>query len=187
MLLWQTQQQAYSADTAMTLNLLFEPCQFNDANHHYVLRYITALSLRFNRVKSIFIQTISEMRMFSIEGKEDSPSVLIDEGRNLLEISGNSTLKDTHWFYGNVLKWMIAFNSGVGKTSTVNIRLKRINESSLRWIALILQKVSLNVPASSLEINWYIDGKSPRLLASGQMLQSQTTYRVNFVSHQGDC
>jgi hypothetical protein len=126
------------------------------------------------------------MRSFSIEGKEDSPSVLIDEGKNLLEISGNSTLKETHWFYGNVLKWMIAFNSGKGKTATVNIRLKRINESSLQWIALIFQKVSQIVPDLSLEINWFIEGKSPRILACGQKLQNRTSYRVNFVSHQGD-
>jgi hypothetical protein len=127
------------------------------------------------------------MRMFSIEGKEDSPSVVIDESKNLIEISGNSTMKDTYWFYGNVLKWVIALNSGIPKTTTINIRLKRINESSLQWITLIMQKISDTIPASSLEINWYIDGKSPRLLASGQFLRSRTSYRVNFLLHQGNC
>jgi hypothetical protein len=46
----------------------------------------------------------SGMRTFSIEGRKDSPSIFIDESSNLVEISGNSTLKETNWFYTNVLK-----------------------------------------------------------------------------------
>ncbi len=127
------------------------------------------------------------MRIFSIEGKDDSPDILIDEGKNLLEISGNSTLKDTHWFYGNVLNWMLAFNSGDYKTSTINIKLKRINESSLQWIEHILQKLANTIPTSDIQINWFIDAKSPRLLTSGQLLQSRTIFKVNLISHQGEC
>ncbi len=127
------------------------------------------------------------MRLFSIEGKDDSPDILIDEGRNLLEISGNSTLKDTQWFYGNVLNWILAFNKGERRTSTINIKLKRINDSSVHWIAILLQKLANIIPTSDIQINWFIYADSPRLLTSGQMLQSRTTYRVNLVSHQGDC
>jgi hypothetical protein len=127
------------------------------------------------------------MRIFSIEARDDSPEVLIDEAKSLMEICGNSTLRDTNWFYSNLMRWMIAFNRGTSRTTTVNIRLRRINESSLKWIMLIFNKLASDTSNSSIEINWFIDADSPRLLSLGMMLQRETTYRVNLVSHQGTC
>lgn len=127
------------------------------------------------------------MRIFSIEQKDNSPYVLIDEAKSLLEITGNSTLHDTHWFYGNLLNWMVAFNRGPLKTQTVNIRLTRINESSLQGIALMFKKLAGNIAASAIEINWYTDGTNSRLASSGKILQREIAFRVNLISHGGEC
>ena len=123
------------------------------------------------------------MRTFTIEGKADSPDVFMDEAKKLIEIRGNSTLKETNWFYNNLLKWMIAFNMGNTNTCTVNIRLKRINDSSAKWLAVVFNKLRLFVPEKELEINWYLNSRSPRILASGLMLQTRTAYRVNMLSN----
>lgn len=120
------------------------------------------------------------MRTFAIEGNGESPEVFLDEKRMLFEISGNSTLKDTNWFYGNLLKWMIAFNSGDSKTRTVNIRLKRMNDSSAKWLTHILRKLIYFVPESSIEINWYGSG-SRKLTERAKLLEQQTGYRVNML------
>lgn len=122
------------------------------------------------------------MRTFSIEGKADSPDVFIDEAKKLIEISGNSTLKETNWFYSNLLKWMIALNSGESSSFTVNIRLRRINDSSAKWLVVIFKKLTQFVPPGGIEINWYTNSKSPRILASGLMLQNQKEYQVNMLS-----
>ena len=127
------------------------------------------------------------MRIFSIEGKDNSPYVLIDEAKSLLEISGNSTLRDTQWFYGNLLNWMIAFNRGHMKIQTVNIRLNRINESSLQGIARMFKRLAGNISELAIEINWYTDGKNSRLDSSGKVLQREIGFRVNLVSHWGEC
>ena len=121
------------------------------------------------------------MRTFAIEGNAEAPEVFLDEGNNLFEISGNSTLKDTNWFYSNLLKWMIAFNSGDSKTRTVNIRLQRINDSSAKWLTHILRKLIYFVPESSIEINWYTNSKSRKLLERARILEEQTGYRVNML------
>lgn len=123
------------------------------------------------------------MRTYAIEGSIESPNVILDEAKRLLEISGNSTLKDTNWFYSNLLKWMIAFNSGNSRTETVNIRLQRINDSSARWLTHILSKLIYFVPEPSIEINWYTNEKgSRRITESARMLQEQTGYRVNLLT-----
>ena len=41
------------------------------------------------------------MRTFSIEAGKNSPYVYLDESRKLVEINGNSTLRDAHWYLHN--------------------------------------------------------------------------------------
>jgi hypothetical protein len=122
------------------------------------------------------------MRTFAIEGNHESPEVFLDEKKMLLEITGNSTLKDTNWFYSNLLKWMIAFNMGESKTRTVNIKLQRINDSSAKWLTHILRKLVYIVPGTNLEINWYSSTMSRKLLERARSLEEHTGYRVNMLS-----
>ena len=123
------------------------------------------------------------MKTFSIEGGEKSPSVFIDESGRLIEISGISTLKDTNWFYSNVLKWILAFNMGSCKTEVINIKFERINDSSTKWILLILKKLTNLIPGSNFEINWYLISNNRRVILSGQMLQNSSGYKVNLISN----
>ena len=118
------------------------------------------------------------MRTFSIEGKSDSPDVFIDESKKTIEISGNSTLKETNWFYSNLLKWMIALNFKKSEKIIINIRLNRINDSSTKWLKVIFKKFKHIVPACDIQINWYVETRSPRIKASGLSLQHETDYRV---------
>lgn len=122
------------------------------------------------------------MRTFAIEGDQMAPSIFIDESKRTVEISGNSILREPHWFYGNLLKWLIALNLGSSKTRTINIRLNRINESSSKWLALILKKLSGILPAESFEVNWYLASNNERIQAGGQMVSELPGFRVNLVS-----
>ena len=123
------------------------------------------------------------MRTFAIEGDLSAPSVYMDEEKSLVEISGYSTLKDANWYYCNLLKWLIAFNTGSSKTETINIRLKRINDSSTKWLSLIFKKLLNLLPAASFEINWYLEGQNQRVLASGKSFQQLSGLRVNLIGH----
>jgi hypothetical protein len=122
------------------------------------------------------------MKSFSIEGGERSPNVFIDESGRKVDISGNSTLKETNWFYSNVLKWILAFNIGNRNTEVINIKFEQINDSSVKWILLILKKLTDLAPASKFEINWYLGSNNRRVRASGIILQNQLDYRVNLIS-----
>jgi hypothetical protein len=97
----------------------------------------------------------SGMRTFSIEGRKNSPSVFIDESNNLVEISGNSTLKETNWFYSNVLRWILALNNSSIEKKTVNIRLKKVNNSSTKRLSFLILKLRQEYPSKNCEINWY--------------------------------
>ena len=119
------------------------------------------------------------MRTFWIEEGNDSPYVILDESKKLVEITGNSTLKEAHWFYSNLLKWMIAFNSGINRTETVNIKLNRINDSSAKWITLIFGRFIKLFPNTPLEINWEILSKNARVKEVALVFKNQIGYKVN--------
>jgi hypothetical protein len=121
------------------------------------------------------------MRTFAIEGDSSTPSILIDEGKSLVEISGYSTLKDTNWFYSNLLKWLLAFNLGNSRTETINIRLKRINDSSTKWLSLIFKKLVNILPSDNIEINWYMEGRNQRVMASGKSFKQLSGLNVNLI------
>jgi len=119
------------------------------------------------------------MRKFWIEAGKDSPSVFFDESKRLVEIKGVSTVKDAHWFYSNMLKWMIAFNAGSSRTETVNISLHRINDHNTKWLTLIFNKFNALYPDSQLIINWQNGLGNTRLRECCEMLKSQTGFRIN--------
>jgi len=123
------------------------------------------------------------MRTFSIEAGKDSPFVYLDESTKTVEIKGNSTLKEAHWFYCNLLKWLIAFNSGQTRTKTVDINLIRVNDSTSKWLILIFDKFHKILPDSSLEINWHLNNGSPRIREYGQLLKNRPGLRVNMLTH----
>ena len=123
------------------------------------------------------------MRTFAIEGDSNTPSIFIDEEKSLVEISGYSTLKETNWFYSNLLKWLIAFNLGNSRTKTINIRLKRINESSTKWLNLIFKKLVNLLPSTSFEVNWYMENRNQRLLACCKSFQQLSGLRVNLIGY----
>ena len=129
---------------------------------------------------------IEAMRTYSIEAGKDSPFVYLDESKRLVEITGRSTLKEAHWFYSNLLKWLIAFNTGKNRTTTVNINLERVNDSTSKWLTLIFNKFKKIVPDSSFEINWHLKTGSPRIRQCGHLLKSHTGYRVNLLSNHRD-
>ena len=96
------------------------------------------------------------MNTFHIEGTENSPELYINLKSQSVEINGVSTLKNPNFFYANLSRWIIAFSYGEKKIKTVDIKLKKLNEPSLRWIKFIIGHLNKN--ADKLDkpvINWY--------------------------------
>jgi hypothetical protein len=121
------------------------------------------------------------MRTYTIEGEDNSPNIFLDESKCLIEISGNSTLKDTSGFYSNVLNWIIAFNLGKSRTRIININLHHINDSSFIWIETIINRLTHCIPSNDFEVNWYNTENNKRVLAKALMLQNHSGKKFNLI------
>jgi hypothetical protein len=122
------------------------------------------------------------MLTFKIEARNSSPEVIIDKTRSLIEISGSSTFKNTSWFYSNVLKWAIAFNQQGATSTTINIRLNKIDDSSSKWILLIMRKLSMLIPGHTITVNWYYQPNNVNIQISGERLKLNSFIPVNLIA-----
>ena len=122
------------------------------------------------------------MLTFRIEARSSSPEVLIDKQKHLIEISGSSTFKNTSWFYSNVLKWAIAFNQQGAHSTTINIKLNKINESSSKWIMLIMRKISAILPEHKITVNWYYQPNNVNIQINGERLKLNSYIPVNLIA-----
>ena len=122
------------------------------------------------------------MLTFKIDAKRYSPEVFIDRANNVISIEGTSTLKNTSWFYSNVLKWVIAFNSNAEKPTIINIRLNKINDSSVKWIMLIMKKLTALVPDQKITVNWYYKHQNSSVQLSGERLKLNAGIPINVIA-----
>ena len=122
------------------------------------------------------------MLTFRIDAKKYSPEVLIDKTNHVIHISGVSTLKNTSWFYSNVLKWVITFNGDIERPTIINIKLNKINDDSSKWLLLIMKKLSSLVPNQQIMVNWYYQRKDASVQISGERLKLNSIIPVNLIA-----
>jgi len=122
------------------------------------------------------------MLTFRIDARRFSPEVNIDKQNHIIDISGASTLKNTSWFYSNVLKWVIAFNDSNNIRTTINIRLNKINDSSSKWLMLIMRKLVSIVPEQDIVVNWYYEPHNSTIQLSGERLKLNSEIPVNVIA-----
>ncbi len=122
------------------------------------------------------------MLTFRIEGRKTSPEVVIDKKNHAINISGSSTFKNTSWFYSNVLKWVIAFHLKGAESTTINIRLNRMNDSSAKWILLIVKKLSVLLPKHNIKVNWYYEPNNTIMQLNGERLKLNSMIPVNIIA-----
>ncbi len=123
------------------------------------------------------------MNNFQIEGSNNSPAVLIDGNRGIVNISGTSDFKFAKYFYQNLSKWILAFNNGSKKTRIVNIRLSQINESSVRWLKYTLEQLEKN-SCDSIKpvINWYYSRNNEAVMNMGEKCRMHLRLPFNIIA-----
>jgi hypothetical protein len=96
------------------------------------------------------------MENIKIAGTEDTPSVTLDTGSQLFEISGRSLPEDVAAFYNPVLDWLDKYAaSPLGKT-VFNFKLTYFNTASSKMILDVMMKLeSLHEAGKEVLVKWF--------------------------------
>ncbi len=78
------------------------------------------------------------MEVIKIRGTEDTPNVLLDAQKGIIEFSGRSLPEDVMSFYAPVLRWIEEYIESPNSHSEVIFRLDYFNTASSKMILDIL-------------------------------------------------
>jgi hypothetical protein len=123
------------------------------------------------------------MNHYLIEGSCNSPKVIIDGNKGIVNISGSSDFKFAKYFYQNLSRWINAFNVGSNKTRIVNIRLTDINKSSAKWLRHTLEQIErLSDNSVKPVINWYYSRDNEFIMIMGEKYRMNLNLPFNIIA-----
>ena len=105
------------------------------------------------------------MNTLRAEGTEDTPHIVLDKDRGVLEISGRSLPEDSAGFYKPVLDWIEAYSKDPNADTTLIFKLEYFNTASAK---LILDVLSAVEDISNMKIMWYYHEDDEDMEEAGQ-------------------
>jgi SiaC family regulatory phosphoprotein len=96
------------------------------------------------------------METFKIAGTEDTPSVTLDTGSQIFEISGRSLPEDVAVFYNPVLDWLDKYSANPLTKTVFNFKLTYFNTASSKMILDVMMKLeSLHEGGKEVLVKWH--------------------------------
>ncbi|MDW7690321.1 DUF1987 domain-containing protein [Flammeovirgaceae bacterium SG7u.111] len=92
------------------------------------------------------------MELLNLEGTEDTPSVLLDKGNEIFELSGRSLPEDAAEFYQPILDWLSKYSLEPNPKTQFVFKLEYFNTASSK---LILDVLSQLEEIDGVDILWY--------------------------------
>ncbi len=96
------------------------------------------------------------METIKIQGTEDTPRIILDSEKDLLEISGRSLPEDVSAFYEPVLNWLNEYAENPNEKTIFNFKLTYFNTASSKLLLDILMKLEeLHEKGHDVLIRWH--------------------------------
>ena len=96
------------------------------------------------------------METIKIQGTEDTPRIILDAEKELLEISGRSLPEDVTAFYEPVLSWLNEYSENPNEKTVFNFKLTYFNTASSKLLLDILMKLEeLHEKGHDVLIRWH--------------------------------
>ena len=96
------------------------------------------------------------MDVIKIMGTDDTPTVTLDAGKNVFEISGRSLPEDVAAFYNPIIEWMEKYNQAPLAKTVFNFKLVYFNTASSKMLLDILMKLEeLHNAGKEVVVKWH--------------------------------
>ncbi len=96
------------------------------------------------------------METIKIQGTEDTPKVILDKEKEIMEISGRSLPEDVASFYEPVLTWLEEYAQNPNKKTVFNFKLVYFNTASSKLLLDILMKLEeIHEAGHDVLIRWH--------------------------------
>ncbi|WP_420264789.1 DUF1987 domain-containing protein [Candidatus Magnetominusculus dajiuhuensis] len=128
------------------------------------------------------------MLRFEIDATKSTPRIYFDQGKNVLEIKGESYPENTSEFYGPFFKWLdMRLEQLHEENFTVDIALIYFNSSSSKILMNLFERLEKYAErGKNIAVNWIYDKNDESSLEYGEEFEEDlTTLKFNLVEKAG--
>lgn len=123
------------------------------------------------------------MENINLESTEDSPEVLFDNEKKVLQISGNSYPENCEKIYEPIKAFLSNYSVEENNRLNFYCHFNLINSTSTVYVAQIIVKVAeLAKEGLSVFIKWYYDEYDEEMLDLGEKLSSISKLPIEYIS-----
>lgn len=133
------------------------------------------------------------MDIFKSELTNNTPLVLLDHNKHLIEFEGDSRPEDVQKFYSPIIEWLenyethlssIKDNTSRKITTTCNLKFEYFNSSSVKYVMDIILKLGEITTSNGflLVLNWYYDEQDEDMKESGEEFEDMLDIKFNYHS-----
>lgn len=109
------------------------------------------------------------MDVIKIMGTDDTPTVTLDAGNNVFEISGRSLPEDVAAFYNPIIDWMEKYNQSPLPKTVFNFKLVYFNTASSKMLLDILMKLEeLHNAGKEVVVKWHFSEDDEDMKEAGE-------------------
>jgi hypothetical protein len=125
------------------------------------------------------------MEKLFIEATIDSPSLLFDGDKGIIEIAGKSLPENAIVCYSPLQKLVKEYIANPQQKTTINFRLEYLNSSSAKNIVEILTILEQLQPKGYVvEIKWFYKAEDDDMLEEGEEFRRMTSIPISLEKEQ---
>lgn len=121
------------------------------------------------------------MEVLDIKGTDDTPTVIMDKGANVIEISGRSLPEDVATFYKPVMDWIDEYEQDPNDHIDVCFKLEYFNTASSKMLLDILLKFE-NIK-DNVTIKWYSHEDEEDIEDAGKEYEDIVDVNFEFIKY----
>ena len=126
------------------------------------------------------------METIKIQGTEDTPKVILDKEKDILEISGRSLPEDVASFYEPVLTWLDEYAQDPNPKTIFNFKLVYFNTASSKLLLDILMKLEeIHEAGNDVLIKWHFPEDDEDMEEAGEEYADIVDVPFEQVSYSG--
>ncbi len=104
-----------------------------------------------------------------IEPTMETPRVVLDKDKAIIDFAGNSLPEDVNTFYQPILEWIDKYVENPNEKTEINMRFDYYNTSSSKMILKILEKFrEVHKKGYSILVNWHYMEDDEDMIEAGE-------------------
>lgn len=121
------------------------------------------------------------MTTMTLKATSETPAVILDSSKGLLEFSGRSLPEDTTTFYKPILGWVEEYIANPSSQTEIAIKLEYFNTATSKVLLNMLTKFN---STTNVTVHWFHYEEDEDMLESGK--EFEELVRLPFAYHPLD-